>query len=190
MKRLLLIDNYDSFTWNLRQMLDESGMCETTVVKNDMITLNQAGEYDAILLSPGPGVPSQAGLICELISQYVESKPILGICLGHQAIAEVMGGRLLNLQEVRHGWLTEVRVCEKDPIFEGMNESFPAGLYHSWVVAREELPQDLRILALSDEGLVMALRYRTFPCYGFQFHPESIMTPSGGVLIQNWLKMI
>jgi anthranilate synthase component 2 len=186
--KILLFDNYDSFTYNLRHVLLELG-AEVEVRRNDRITLEAAGAFDKILLSPGPGIPSEAGLLLPLIERYAPSKSILGVCLGEQAIAEVFGAKLLNLTHVFHGVCSDVRIVAKDPLFAGLEPGFCAGRYHSWVVSQEALPDCLEVTAVdAGEGRIMALRHRTYDVRGVQFHPESVLTPHGKIIIQNWLR--
>lgn len=158
------------------------------VVRNDRFNLDDLDRYDKIILSPGPGIPSEAGLLLDVIRCYAPSKPILGVCLGHQAIGEVFGGNLVNLSQVYHGVATPVALTqEADYIFAGMPERFEVGRYHSWVVDGHSLPDDLRVTAISDEGLVMALRHARYDVHGIQFHPESVLTPMGAAIIRNFL---
>jgi anthranilate synthase component 2 len=186
--KCLLFDNYDSFTYNLRHILLELGV-ETDVYRNDKITLDEVEAYDKILLSPGPGIPSEAGLLLPLIRRFAPSKSILGVCLGEQAIGEVFGAGLLNLDDVYHGVCSTVRIKAKDPIFEGLEPAFRAGRYHSWVVAEEDFPDCLEITAVDAEnGRIMALRHRRFDVRGVQFHPESVLTPQGKQIVENWIK--
>ncbi len=184
MLRVLLVDNYDSFTYNLVQLLDEAGAA-VTVVKNDALNFDKIRNFDKILLSPGPGLPVEAGQLLALIQEFSEEKPILGVCLGHQAIAEVFGGRLVNLETVYHGIRQEIELGE-DALFRNVPKKTTVGLYHSWAVA-EPLPTDLEVTARSPDGVVMALRHRRFDVCGVQFHPESYMTPEGARMIENWL---
>ncbi|MDR1098187.1 MAG: aminodeoxychorismate/anthranilate synthase component II [Tannerella sp.] len=187
--KCLLFDNYDSFTYNLYHLLREAGV-DTDVRRNDRIALDEVGRYDRILLSPGPGIPSEAGLLIPLIKEYAPVKPILGICLGEQAIGEVFGAALHNLKEVYHGVCSDIRVVAKDPLFEGLEPGFRAGRYHSWVVSKEDFPECLEITAVdADDGTVMALRHRQYDVRGLQFHPESVLTPQGRKMIENWLEM-
>lgn len=184
---LLLIDNYDSFTYNLAQYAREVGGARVTVARNDKIALEDVGRFDKILVSPGPGLPSEAGILPELLQVYAPLKPVLGVCLGLQAIGEAFGGRLKNLADVYHGVATPVHVVAHDPLFAGLPVTFPAGRYHSWVVDETDFPADLEITATDDRGLVMALRHRRFDVRGVQFHPESVLTPHGKQLIHNWI---
>jgi len=187
--KCLLFDNYDSFTYNLHHILLELGV-ETDVRRNDRITLDEVEEYDKIVLSPGPGIPSEAGLLLPLIQRFAPSKSILGVCLGEQAIGEVFGAKLLNLSNVFHGVCSDIRVIAKDPILEGLEPAFIAGRYHSWVVSKENFPDnELEITAVDmNEGQIMALRHRRYDVRGVQFHPESVLTPQGKKIIENWIK--
>ena len=183
---IVIIDNYDSFTYNLAHLVKSLGV-EVTVLRNDRFALEDLAAFDKIILSPGPGIPSEAGLLLDVIRTYAGRKPILGVCLGHQAIGEVFGGHLENLRDVFHGVATEGRQTGTDPIFRGLPERIVMGRYHSWVVSRENFPDCLEITAVSDEGQIMALRHRTFDIHGIQFHPESVLTPDGATLLRNWL---
>ena len=184
--KIAIIDNYDSFTYNLNHMVKELG-AETCVMRNDQFEIGQLEPYSKIILSPGPGIPGEAGLLNEVIRTYAGRKPILGVCLGHQAIGEVFGARLENLSDVFHGVATPCHIIADDPIFSGISSDITVGRYHSWVVAREDFPQCLEVTALSDEGQVMALRHRQLNVRGIQFHPESVLTPEGRRMLQNWL---
>lgn len=185
--KIVIIDNYDSFTYNLSHLIKEAG-AEVTVYRNDQFELPQLEAFDKIVLSPGPGIPSEAGLLLDVIKTYAGKKPILGVCLGHQAIGEVFGGKLENLSDVFHGVATEGSQLGKDYLFEGLPERLTMGRYHSWVVSTEDFPDCLEITALSDEGQVMALRHKQFDIHGIQFHPESVLTPMGMTIIKNFLK--
>ena len=184
--RIVIIDNYDSFTYNLAHLVKELG-AEVTVYRNDRFALDALEAFDKILLSPGPGIPSEAGLMPEVIRRYAGRKPILGICLGEQAIGEAFGGTLVNLTRVFHGVQTPCRVTAEDYLFAGLPEAFPVGRYHSWVVDAASLPAALECTAVSPEGQVMALRHRELDIRGLQFHPESVLTPDGAKIITNWL---
>ncbi len=184
--KIAIIDNYDSFTYNLSHLVKELG-AEVTVLRNDQFELTQLEEFSKIILSPGPGIPSEAGLLCDVIRTFAGRKPILGVCLGHQAIGEVFGARLENLSDVFHGVATPCHIVTDDPIFSGLERSITVGRYHSWVVAREGLPDCLEVTAVSDEGQIMALRHRQLNVRGIQFHPESVLTPNGKTMLQNWL---
>ncbi len=185
---LLVLDNYDSFTYNLVQYLEDLLDGAVTVRRNDAIGPEEAARFDAIVLSPGPGLPAEAGIMPELIRALAGRRPILGVCLGHQAIAEAFGGSLINLKEVYHGKETDIHICVADePLFEGLPDPFRAGRYHSWVVDGATLPEVLEVTATDAAGRIMALRHRTLPLHGVQFHPESIMTPHGKQMLANWL---
>lgn len=186
--KIVIIDNYDSFTYNLSHLVKELG-AEVSVYRNDCFEMSQLEQFDKIILSPGPGIPSEAGLLLDVIRTYAGHKPILGVCLGHQAIGEVFGGKLCNLSDVYHGVQTEGTQLGNDPIFSGLPERILMGRYHSWVVSREDFPDCLEVTATSDEGQIMALRHKQFDIHGIQFHPESVLTPDGRTIIGNWLKM-
>lgn len=183
---IVIIDNYDSFTYNLSHQLKALG-AQVDVVRNDAFQMSRLEPYDKIVFSPGPGIPEEAGLLNDVIRRYAGRKPILGVCLGHQAIAEVFGGRLENLRTVYHGVQTPTHIINHDYLFEHLPETFEAGRYHSWVVSRSGLPDSLEVTAISDDGHIMALRHRTYDVRGIQFHPESILTPEGARILQNWL---
>lgn len=184
--KIVIIDNYDSFTYNLSHLVKELG-AEVTVFRNDRFVLPQLEEFDKIILSPGPGIPSEAGLLLEVIRTYAGKKPILGVCLGHQAIGEVFGGKLENLSEVFHGIATEGTQFANDGLFDGLPRRITMGRYHSWVVSKDGFPDCLEVTAESDEGQIMALRHKTLDVRGIQFHPESVLTPDGRKMLQNWL---
>ena len=186
MKKILVIDNYDSFTYNIVHLVNELGY-ETEVYRNDRILLEEVEAYDKIILSPGPGIPAEAGILSELIKYYAPSKSILGICLGEQAIAECFGAKLENLPEVYHGVATPIQVVAPEKMFTGLGKEFQAGRYHSWVVSRDNLPGCLTITAEDDKGLIMAITHKRYDVRGVQFHPESILTPQGKRMIANWL---
>ena len=183
----VIIDNYDSFTYNLSHLLKELG-AEVTVVRNDKFNLPDLESYDKIILSPGPGIPSEAGLLLDVIRTYAGKKPILGVCLGHQAIGEVFGARLENLKDVYHGVQTEGTQLGNDYIFRGLPKRVMMGRYHSWVIARDCMPDVLEVTAMSDDGEIMALRHRQYDIHGIQFHPESVLTPEGYTIVNNFLK--
>lgn len=185
--RIAIIDNYDSFTYNLVHLVKELG-AEVTVFRNDRFRMEELAGFDKLILSPGPGIPSEAGLLLDVIREYSGRIPILGVCLGEQAIGEVFGGTLVNLGEVFHGVATPAHIVREDYLFEGLGETVTVGRYHSWVVDAGSFPEDLEILAVSDEGQVMALRHKTLDVRGVQFHPESVLTPDGKQMISNWLK--
>ena len=186
--KVVIIDNYDSFTYNLAHLVKELG-ASVTVYRNDQFSLNQLEPFDKILLSPGPGIPTEAGLLTDVIRTYAGRKPMLGVCLGHQAIGEVFGARLSNLPEVYHGVATPCELVGHDALFAGLGTRFTIGRYHSWVVSQEDFPEALQITALSDDGNIMALRHRDYAIWGIQFHPESVLTPEGRQIIANWLEM-
>lgn len=192
MQRIVIIDNYDSFTYNLSHLLKEVG-ADVTVFRNDQFQLEELQQFDKIVLSPGPGIPSEAGLLLDVIRTYAPTKPMLGVCLGHQAIGEVFGARLLNLDDVVHGVATPCRIIANDPIFDGLLNKITVGRYHSWVVSQEEFPSCLEITAVSDDGgsvpNIMALRHREYEVHGIQFHPESVLTPEGKIIIKNFLDL-
>ena len=185
--KVAIIDNYDSFTYNLYHLVNELG-AEVTVLRNDEFALDELEKFDKLLLSPGPGVPEEAGLLLEVIKTYADKKPILGVCLGEQAIAEAFGGTITNLNEVYHGIQSTVDIVGDDYLFEGLPPQIPVGRYHSWVVDAEQLPADLEITAVSQEGHIMAIRHKEFDVHGIQFHPESVLTPHGKQMIINWLE--
>jgi len=185
---LLVIDNYDSFTYNLVYMLRSLGV-EPAIFRNDKITLQDALAYDAVLISPGPGVPSQAGISLDVIRNFSPHKPLLGVCLGHQALGLAYGSQLVNLPAVYHGLSIPVHLQGADPLFIGMPEGFKAGRYHSWAVLPDTVKPPLLVLATDPEGHVMAIRHAGRPHYGVQFHPESVLTEGGEILIKNWLAM-
>lgn len=185
--KIVIIDNYDSFTYNLSHLLKELG-AEVDVVRNDKFELKDLEQYDKIVLSPGPGIPSEAGLLLDVIRTYTGRKPILGVCLGHQAIGEVFGASLENLKEVYHGVQTEGTQLGNDYIFEGLPERVMMGRYHSWVVAKDSVPESLEVTAMSDDGEIMAMRHRQYDIHGIQFHPESVLTPEGKTIVGNFLK--
>lgn len=186
---ILLIDNYDSFTYNLSQYLEEEGGddVEVTVWRNDQFGLDDVERFDKIVLSPGPGVPDEAGLLKAVIRRYAPMKPILGVCLGEQAIGEVFGAEIYNLNTVFHGIQSSVRIVASDYIFDNLSDSIKVGRYHSWVVGKEDFPAELEVTAVSDEGQVMALKHRRYDVHGIQFHPESILTPEGRTIIRNFI---
>ena len=186
---ILLIDNYDSFTYNLSQYLEEEGGedVEVTVWRNDQFGLDDVERFDKIVLSPGPGVPDEAGLLKAVIRRYAPTKPILGVCLGEQAIGEVFGAEIYNLNTVFHGIQSSVRIVASDYIFDNLSDSIKVGRYHSWVVGKEDFPAELEVTAVSDEGQIMALKHRVYDVHGIQFHPESILTPEGRTIIRNFI---
>jgi anthranilate synthase component 2 len=205
--RILVFDNYDSFTYNLVHLVEKILHQKVEVYRNDQIALEQVNDYDKIILSPGPGVPEEAGLLLPLIREYAASKCILGVCLGHQAIGEAFGGKLINLESVFHGVATRVSIVanglqkltglsgksgqksggNKSRIFEGLPDSFEAGRYHSWVISEEGFPSELEVTAWDEHHIIMGLQHKTFDVQGVQFHPESVLTPDGERIMRNWL---
>lgn len=186
--KLLVLDNYDSFTYNLVHILRKLNV-DFEVHRNDKISVDEAQRFDRFLFSPGPGTPKDAGILKELISTYKDTKPMLGICLGHQAIAEVFGGKLINLAKVYHGVSSTMHITEGDQLFEGMPTEFEAGRYHSWAVEKQSLTPELEIIATDDEGEIMALRHKSLNIRGVQFHPESIMSEHGEQIIKNFIEL-
>lgn len=186
MIKTVIIDNYDSFTYNLSHLLKELG-ASVTVVRNDKFRIEDLEQFDRIVLSPGPGIPSEAGLMPQVIKVYAGRKPILGICLGHQAIGEAFGAKLLNIGNVVHGVATPAHLTAQDYLFEGLASDLEVGRYHSWVVDDKDLPQCLEVTSRSDDGYIMSLRHREYDIRGIQFHPESVLTPQGKTIINNWL---
>ncbi|MCU0447525.1 MAG: aminodeoxychorismate/anthranilate synthase component II [Microscillaceae bacterium] len=187
--KILVLDNYDSFVYNLVHILRNLG-CDLEVYRNDKIPLENVDKYDKILLSPGPGIPEEAGIMLDLIKKYAPTKSILGVCLGHQAIGEAFGATLLNLPEVLHGISSEASVVDDaDRLFAGLPKKFKIGHYHSWAVARHTVDKPLKITALDSEGNVMALSHTEYDVKGVQFHPESVLTENGIQIIKNWLGM-
>ena len=189
--KILVFDNYDSFTYNLVHLVEKILHQKVEVFRNDQIPLEKVGAYDKIILSPGPGVPSEAGLLLPLIKEYASTKSILGVCLGHQAIGESFGGTLINLSTVYHGVATPVTIADgnsKNSLFDGLPKEIQAGRYHSWIVAEEGFPAELDITARDENGFIMALRHKKYDVQGVQFHPESVLTPDGEKILRNWLK--
>jgi len=199
--KILVFDNYDSFTYNLVHLVERILHEKVDVYRNDQIPLEKVKEYDKIILSPGPGIPEEAGLLLPLIKEYASSKSILGVCLGHQAIGEAFGGKLINLNEVYHGVATPVRLVNRESgvgsnnsslvthhsLFEGLPEEFEVGRYHSWIVSEENFPQELKVTARDENNFIMALQHKTYDVQGVQFHPESVLTPKGELILRNWL---
>ncbi len=207
MTRILVFDNYDSFTYNLVHLVEKLTGQTVEVHRNDQIPMEKIGEFDKIILSPGPGVPSEAGLLLPLIREYASTKSILGVCLGHQAIGEAFGGRLVNLSTVYHGVATPVHILRSgaagagkgteggaagarasQDLFEGLPDTLEAGRYHSWVISEEGFPEELEVTARDDNNYIMALRHKNLDIQGVQFHPESVLTPQGEQILKNWLK--
>ena len=185
MKKIFLIDNYDSFTYNLVHYLEELN-CEVTVKRNDQFKLDELESYENILLSPGPGIPNESGLLKKAIEYFSPAKKILGICLGHQAIGEVFGGQLKNLDKVYHGISTPVNIVKNDALFKDLPKKFNVGRYHSWVV-KTPLPSELIATSFDDNGQLMSLRHKTYDVCSVQYHPESVLTPNGKKIIENWI---
>jgi anthranilate synthase component 2 len=185
--KILVLDNYDSFTYNLVHIIRDLGV-DFDVFRNDKITIEDVSVYDKILLSPGPGIPDEAGIMKEVITRYGPFKSILGICLGHQGIAEVYGGVLYNIPKVLHGVNSQASILDSDEkLFVGLPEKIQVTHYHSWAVVNGSLPSVLQVTAENEEGLIMGLRHKEFDVHGLQFHPESIMTPHGPQIIKNWI---
>lgn len=185
--KILVLDNYDSFTYNLVHIIRALGY-QPDIFRNDAITIEAVGNYDKILLSPGPGIPDEAGIMKDVINTYASTKSILGVCLGHQGIAEVFGAALFNIPKVLHGVTSVSSITDKDDyLFEGLANTFQSTHYHSWAVRPESIPAHLKVSAVNEDGLVMALYHSVYDVHGVQFHPESIMTPDGPRMIQNWL---
>lgn len=189
MKKVLVIDNYDSFTYNLVHCLESLG-CEVTVLRNDEVTIEEVEDYGRILLSPGPGVPSEAGLLKQIIQTYASCKSILGVCLGQQAIAEVFGGSLINLEKVYHGITTKITVVTDDePLYNGLSKQIAVGRYHSWSADPATLPDCLAVTAVDERGHIMSLRHKVYDVRGVQYHPESVLTPDGKKILENWINL-
>jgi len=190
MKKILILDNYDSFTYNIVHMVKELGYTDIEVFRNDKITLDEIERFDKIILSPGPGIPEEAGILVPLIQQYAATKSILGICLGHQAIAVALGGKLVNLKDVYHGIDSTIHTTE-DTLFNHseLTPTTCVGRYHSWVIDEEsKFPDELEVIAKDENGLIMAIRHRKYDVRGVQFHPESVLTPHGKLLMKSWLE--
>lgn len=185
MKKILVIDNYDSFTYNLVHYLEELG-CEVTVKRNDQLRLEEVEDFEKIVLSPGPGIPDEAGLLKQIIATYAPTKSIFGVCLGQQAIGEVFGGSLINLKEVYHGIATTIKITKEDILFKDIPKAIEVGRYHSWVV-HPDLPDDLEATSVDENGQIMSLRHKTYDVRAVQFHPESVLTPHGKKMLENWI---
>ena len=190
--KILIFDNYDSFTYNLVHVVEKIIHGKVDVFRNDKIALEKVHDYDKIILSPGPGLPNESGLLLPLIKEYASSKSILGVCLGHQAIGEVFGGSLINLSTVYHGVATDIeikneRTKSNNDMFNNLPHTMEVGRYHPWIVSKENFPEDLEITAEDAKGYIMALRHKTFDVQGVQFHPESVLTPLGEKMMRNWL---
>jgi anthranilate synthase component II len=205
--RILVFDNYDSFTYNLVHLVEKITHTKVDVYRNDKIAMDKVNDYDKIILSPGPGIPEEAGLLLPLIKEYASRKSILGVCLGHQAIGQAFGGKLENLSTVFHGVATPIRVVSSElsvvseanspltthhslsMLFEGLPDELEVGRYHSWVVSEENFPDELEITARDESGMIMGLQHKKFDVQGVQFHPESVLTPKGEDILRNWLKV-
>lgn len=188
---ILIVDNYDSFTYNLVHIVEEITGKLPDVFRNDEISVEEIQRYDAIILSPGPGIPNEAGILKEVIKTYAGIKPIFGVCLGLQAITEVFGGSIENLNDVFHGVATDMSIVKDDcTIFKNISKTFEAARYHSWIASNANFPSELEITAIDEEGSIMALRHREFPIEAVQFHPESILTPDGKQMVQNFIESI
>lgn len=197
--KILVFDNYDSFTYNLVHLVQQVVDDPVDVYRNDQISLEDVAGYDKILLSPGPGIPEEAGLLLPLIKKYAPVKSILGVCLGHQAIGQAFGGKLVNLSTVYHGVATPVKLLEVEEmtgsgiknnarLFDGLPGTFPVGRYHSWIIDKKGFPDELQVTAIDDNGYIMALQHKTYDVQGVQFHPESVLTPDGVTIMKNWLR--
>jgi len=186
--KILVFDNYDSFTYNLVHLVEKIIGQRVEVHRNDKLPLEKVKEYDKIILSPGPGIPEEAGLLLPLIKEYASSKSILGVCLGHQAIGQAFGGKLTNLSTVYHGVATPVKIDKPGGLFEGLPAELEVGRYHSWVVSEEGFPDELEITARDEHNYIMALQHKSLDVQGVQFHPESVLTPRGEQIMKNWLK--
>ncbi|MEO6220607.1 MAG: aminodeoxychorismate/anthranilate synthase component II [Ginsengibacter sp.] len=190
--KILIFDNYDSFTYNLVHVVEKIIHGKVDVFRNDKIDLEKIDVYDKIIISPGPGLPIESGLLLPLLKEYAATKSILGVCLGHQAIAETFGGSLINLSTVYHGVATKIiikkdRILLDNDVFKDLPKELDAGRYHSWIVSRENFPGELEITAEDEKGYIMALRHKNFDVQGVQFHPESVLTPLGEKMMRNWL---
>jgi len=192
--KILVLDNYDSFTYNLVHLVEKILHQKIDVYRNDKISLEKVKEYDKIILSPGPGLPEQSGLLLPVIKEYASTKSILGVCLGHQAIGEAFGGKLSNLSKVYHGVATDIQVESRESgvksnLFQYLPEKFSVGRYHSWIVSEEDFPDELEITARDDNNYIMALQHKKYDVQGVQFHPESVLTPDGEKIMRNWLNV-
>lgn len=185
--KILLFDNYDSFTYNLLHLIKELGYTDVDVIRNDQMTVTDAAKYDKIILSPGPGIPSESGILLPLIKEYAGKKPIFGVCLGQQAIGEAFGGKLTNLKDVYHGVATKIKLTNNDYIFNGLDRELEVGRYHSWIVSNENFPDCLEVTAIDEHNQIMALRHKEYDIHGVQFHPESVLTPAGETILKNFL---
>jgi len=186
--KILIFDNYDSFTYNLAHLVKELGYTDVDVCRNDKIALDEIKKYDKIILSPGPGIPSEAGLLLSVIKEYAKTKPILGVCLGHQAIGEAFGAGLINLEDVYHGVATKVNIIDEDYLYNGLDSEIETGRYHSWIVNPQGLPDCFRITATDEKGHIMSMAHKEYDVHGVQFHPESVLTPAGKTIVKNFLE--
>ncbi|MEZ5104685.1 MAG: aminodeoxychorismate/anthranilate synthase component II [Draconibacterium sp.] len=187
--KIVVIDNYDSFTYNLVHAIKKISGLPVDVFRNDEISLEDLEKYDKIVLSPGPGLPEESGLLREIIKEFAPKKSMLGVCLGHQAIGEVFGGKLLNMKKVLHGIATPVELTEtKSVLFEGLPKTFEVGRYHSWIVQKEDLPECFEVTSYDNDGFIMSMKHKEYDVEGVQFHPESVLTPLGEQILKNWLK--
>ncbi len=192
--KILVFDNYDSFTYNLVHLVEKITHQKVDVFRNDRIALEKVAAYDKIILSPGPGIPAEAGLLLPLVKEYAPTRSILGVCLGHQAIAEAFGAKLVNLSTVFHGVATNIQVGSGESgvgseLFDGLPDEIEVGRYHSWIVSDDNFPDELEVTARDGQGYIMALQHKTFDVQGVQFHPESVLTPDGEKIMRNWLKV-
>ena len=185
--KILVFDNYDSFTYNLVQMIEQIVGHEVDVIRNDQIKLEDINQYDKIILSPGPGIPSEAGILLELIKTYASTKSIFGVCLGQQAIAEAFGGNLINLSEIYHGVATDANQIKEHHIFQNLPETLEVGRYHSWAVDTNNFPEELEVTSVDKDGMIMSLKHKTHDVHAVQYHPESILTPKGKQILENFL---
>lgn len=185
--KILIFDNYDSFTYNLVHLVKQLGYTDVDVVRNDKIALADIAKYDKIILSPGPGIPSEAGLLLPLIKEYAATKSILGVCLGHQAIGKAFGANLVNLQDVYHGITTNANIIANDYILDSLDKEIEVGRYHSWIVDSKNLPECFLVTALDNDGQIMAMKHKEYDVHGVQFHPESVLTPQGAIIVKNFL---
>ena len=186
--QVLLIDNYDSFTYNIVQILEESRLCNYKVIKNDELSFEAIENFDKIVISPGPGVSAETKNLKEVIKKYHQTKPVLGICLGHQAIGEFFGAKLIKLDKILHGEESEIQVLQNIDIFNGFPDKIKACRYHSWVLDSKNFPKELEITAIDERGHIMALQHKTLPLFGVQFHPESFMTEKGKEIVEGFLR--
>ena len=186
--KILVFDNYDSFTYNLVQIIEQIVGEKVDVFRNDQIHLEDIEKYDKIILSPGPGIPEEAGILLELIKKYARTKSIFGVCLGQQAIAEAFGGSLINLSEIYHGVATESNQIKEHSIFKNLPKTLEVGRYHSWAVNPENFPEELEITSIDNNGMIMSLKHKTYDVHAVQYHPESILTPNGREILENFLK--